>query len=362
MTMETYMKRFPSVPIESASLAETRARKARGRTYEERYGKKAERVKELRSISARLQMRDPLQRDLRRESAKYVRTVATREKLSESKTEHGGGTYRQRALKHYGRECDRCGRKSKDASVFHVHHVDWVHTGTELTDNSLENLRVLCKSCHRKLHNELSKCSKKFYGIRSIEKGVHYLFKGLKLAFKLDLKDDNFKETPQRVARAYAEIFEGVENTDAQVKDILATGFPCESSQMVLIKDIRAFSMCPHHLLPVDYTITVAYLPSRKKHGKVLGLSKLARLVEILARRPVLQEKLVHDVASALMTLKGCRGAACLAKGRHYCMIMRGVKQPDSVTVTSSLKGAFLTNATVRGEFLSLARKKGSEE
>jgi GTP cyclohydrolase I len=114
--------------------------------------------------------------------------------------------------------------------------------------------------------------------------------------------------------------------------------------------------MCPHHLLPVDYIVTVAYLPSRKKEGKVLGLSKLIRLIQILGRRPVMQEQFVCDVADALMKLRGCMGAACLANGRHYCMIMRGVNQPDSVCTASSLRGSFKKNPT-RAEFLSLATK-----
>jgi len=110
---------------------------------------------------------------------------------------------------------------------------------------------------------------------------------------------------------------------------------------------------CPHHLLPVHYSISAAYIPTPS--GQVLGVSKLCRLVEILARRPVLQEQLMEDITSSLMKLRGCEGAACIGSGIHYCLRMRGVKQSRSVIVTSSLKGAFLDDATARAEFMQLA-------
>jgi GTP cyclohydrolase IA len=343
--------------METTDLTE-HTRSCKGMTYEERFGaKKGSKLRQLRSRSAIEQMKDPSQRALRRESARYKRTKENKQKLSKIKTIHGGTTYRKRALDYYGNKCSRCGFKPKSASKLHVHHKDGMNISSELADHSVENLRVLCRKCHRKLHNELSKMSAKFYGIHAIEKGVHFIFKGLKQAYNLDLRDENFKETPGRVARAYAEIFEGVENTDQQVNEILASGFPCTNSQMVVVKGIRTFSMCPHHLLPVDYTVVVAYLPSVKRKGKVLGISKLARLVQVLSRRPVLQEQLVRDVTDALMRLPGCLGAGCLAKGKHYCMIMRGVNQPDTYTITSSLQGKFLTRPVVRSEFLSLAKK-----
>jgi GTP cyclohydrolase I len=335
-----YKKKFPGAKLDCEYLEYIRGIATRGKSYEQQFGKKkARQLMEKRKQDAILQFKDPKQREMRRE-------------------EYTG--YRKRALKHYGYVCERCGITKKDLHrrEFHVHHRDGVNISTELGNNAIENLAVLCNVCHRKLHAEQDKAKAKFFGIRNIEKGVHYIFKGLKQAFKLNLKDENFKATPKRVARAYAEIFEGVKDTDGQVKDILMEGFPCTNSQMILSKNIRAFSMCPHHLLPVDYHVTVAYIPSKSKGGRVLGLSKLSRLVTILARRPVIQERFTQDVTQALMTLKGCKGAGCIVTGRHYCMIMRGVNQPDSFVETSSLDGIFKTNPTVRAEFLSLAKDK----
>jgi GTP cyclohydrolase I len=187
-----------------------------------------------------------------------------------------------------------------------------------------------------------------------IKAGFETMLEGMELAYGLDLSDPNLVDTPARVTRAYDEIFGGLRDTEEKVAKILSTAFPCGSSEMVLQKDIRVFSMCPHHFLPVEYTATVAYIPG--EGGHVLGLSKLARLTEVLARRPVLQEQLVADVTRHLMSVEGCTGAACFAKGRHFCMCMRGAKQADAVTITSSLRGAFLDDDVVRQEFLLLAR------
>ncbi len=184
-----------------------------------------------------------------------------------------------------------------------------------------------------------------------IREGVEKILAGLGIKFR---QDDNFKDTPTRVARAYKEIFSGLKDTDKQIEGILSVAFPAEYSQMIVANDIVTYGMCPHHLLPVRYEFSVGYIPSEK--GKVLGLSKLPRLVEILAHRPVLQEKLTDDVTHALMQVPGCIGAACIASGEHHCMSMRGVKQ-RAVTTTSSLRGVFLSNPSVKDEFFRLVRK-----
>ena len=249
-------------------------------------------------------------------------------------------------------ECSRCGFISDDPQDFHVHHIDLVNINTELADHSLENLCVLCVKCHKKYHRDLIREQKKYVGLKDIEIGVHHIFKGLNRAFNLDLSDENFKDTPKRIARAYVEIFAGVENTKERVAEILSTAFPAENTQVVIAKDIHVFSMCPHHLLPVDYKVNVAYLPSKA----VLGISKLSRLVKLLAQRPVLQEQFVTDIVDALMTIDGCIGAACIAQGKHYCMIMRGIQQENSSVVCSALRGSFLSDAAARAELMGLIK------
>lgn len=184
--------------------------------------------------------------------------------------------------------------------------------------------------------------------------GMELILKGMKNRFGLNLEDPNFTDTPKRVSRMYDEIFSGIKDTDEQVKKILDSSFPSNYDQMILLRDIETFSMCPHHFLPVHYHISVAYIPSEK--GRVLGISKLARLAEILAKRPILQEQLTDDITRYLMSLEGCRGAACIVKGVHYCMVMRGVRKPTTTTITSSLKGVFLNKPEARQEFLELTK------
>lgn len=167
----------------------------------------------------------------------------------------------------------------------------------------------------------------------------------------IDTSTADFTDTPARVARMYREVLAGAKNADEQVRAILATAFPCENDQLILVKDIEAFSLCPHHLLPVHYKIHVAYVPK----GQVLGISKLARLAVILAQRPVIQEQLVHDISTSLMKIAGVLGSGCIAEGVHYCMAMRGARQSQAKTVTSSLKGIFLENSrAVKQELMEL--------
>jgi GTP cyclohydrolase I len=193
-------------------------------------------------------------------------------------------------------------------------------------------------------------------GKEKLQQGVSLILEGLHDVYGLDNTDDNFRDTPARVMRAYLEIFDGLANTDEQVKAILATSFPSRNNSMVIQRDIRVYSMCPHHMLPVELRVHLAYIPNPDKGGRVLGLSKLARIAELLAFRPCLQEEYAADVTAALSSLPGCMGSACVAYGRHFCMIMRGVKQRDAVTVTSSVRGVFADEPGVREEFLSLAR------
>lgn len=185
-----------------------------------------------------------------------------------------------------------------------------------------------------------------------IQRACQDLLMAISFELGLDLSDENFFDTPERMSRMYREILSGLHNTDHQVEEILKSAFPSTNNQLVLVRDIEAFSLCPHHFLPVHYKIHVAYIPSEK----VIGLSKLARLANILAKRPVLQEQLVDDISSNLMKINGVVGAACVAEGTHYCMAMRGVKQSQSTTITSSLKGVFIKDDKARNELMDLLK------
>ena len=167
------------------------------------------------------------------------------------------------------------------------------------------------------------------------------------LAVGEDPDREGLRKTPHRVARAYAELMAGLRT---EPREHLKTVFHERYDEVVLLRDIQFHSLCEHHLLPFVGRAHVAYLPD----GKVVGLSKLARLVDGFARRPQVQERLTSQVADALMAELSPKGAACVIEASHTCMTIRGVHKPGSTMVTSALRGLFKKDARTRGEVLSL--------
>ena len=193
-------------------------------------------------------------------------------------------------------------------------------------------------------------------GKDQIRDAIQSLLEAFNRSYGLDTDDENFRETPDRVARAYEEILAGVSDTDQQGKKVLSKSFPCKSDSMVTVSGIRTYSLCPHHLQPVEYETSAAYIPSTNG-GEVVGLSKIPRLVEILSKRPVLHEQLAADIVDALASIPGCRGSACYMRGRHFCMVTRGARQHAAVTTVSAMRGVFLEDSGAKSEFLDLARQ-----
>ncbi|MGL4944300.1 MAG: GTP cyclohydrolase I FolE [Thermoguttaceae bacterium] len=154
-------------------------------------------------------------------------------------------------------------------------------------------------------------------------------------------------ETPRRVARMYGELFAGLhQDPSVHTNKVFTEHY----DEIVLVRDIAFNSMCEHHLMPFMGKVHIAYLPS----GRIIGLSKLARVVESFAHRPQVQERMTQQVAKLLMERLTPRGVAVVVEAVHTCMTVRGVKKPGSVCVTSALKGAFLKNATSRAEVMTL--------
>jgi GTP cyclohydrolase IA len=160
---------------------------------------------------------------------------------------------------------------------------------------------------------------------------------------------DGLKRTPARVARAYAEVFAGLfVDPDA----VLETTFDEDHDELVLVKDIPLYSICEHHLLPWHGSAAIGYIPG--EDGRITGLSKLARLVDLYARRPQVQERLTSQVADALSRGLMPRGVIVVIQAEHLCMAMRGVRKPGALTVTSAVRGIFQTDSRTRSEALSL--------
>ena len=162
---------------------------------------------------------------------------------------------------------------------------------------------------------------------------------------------EGLKDTPARVARAYRELFAGL---GGDPDEVLARTFGENHDELVLVRDIPMFSMCEHHLLPFHGVAHVAYLPG--PDGRVTGLSKLARLVDVYARRPQVQERLTTQVADALDRALDARGVIVVIDAEHQCMSARGVRKPGSRTTTSAVRGILKSSASTRAEALGLIR------
>jgi GTP cyclohydrolase I len=225
----------------------------------------------------------------------------------------------------------------------------------------LENLRMASRSHLEQLgfgNGELSSaeggCGEVSEDARSVQRNtpvdlarIGRAVREILLAVGEDPDREGLRETPDRVARMYAEVFEGLHQDP---RGHLNKLFTQKYDEMVLIKDIRLVSFCEHHLLPVVGQAHVGYIPN----GKVIGLSKIPRVVDVLAKRPQMQERLTEDLADLLMKELDAKGVAVVIEASHSCMTIRGVNKPNSTFVTSAMRGVFKERLATRTEVMSL--------
>jgi GTP cyclohydrolase IA len=183
---------------------------------------------------------------------------------------------------------------------------------------------------------------------RKIEQAVRLILEGI----GEDPARAGVAETPARVARMYEEIFAGVGVEASQIVNVVAGA---GHDEMVMVRDISLYSMCEHHLIPFVGTAHVAYIPNRD--GRITGLSKIARLVDALSKKPQVQERLTTEIADALDEALEPRGVFVVIEAEHLCMTMRGVRKPGSITATSAVRGVFRTDARTRAEAFELIRR-----
>ncbi len=180
--------------------------------------------------------------------------------------------------------------------------------------------------------------------------------RGILVALGDDPEREGLKETPDRVARMYAEVFEGMNYTNDEIAAMFSKNFDVPSSlseDMVLVKDIEVYSYCEHHLaLMYDMRVSVAYLP----HGKVIGLSKIARIADMVAKRLQLQERIGSDIAEIISKATGSPDVAVYIEGNHSCMTARGIKKPSAKTVTTTFRGRFQDELELQNKFIILNR------
>lgn len=182
--------------------------------------------------------------------------------------------------------------------------------------------------------------------LKKVEQAVRLLLEGI----GEDVNREGLKDTPNRIARMYEEIYKGM---DEDAAGHLSKTFTVESNEIVLVKDITFYSICEHHLMPFYGKVHIAYLPD----GKVVGLSKLARTVEVYAKRPQIQEQMTTQIADAVMEHLKPQGVMVMAEAEHMCMTMRGVEKPGSRTVTMAARGCFHENPQLQQYFFEMVRR-----
>jgi GTP cyclohydrolase I len=185
--------------------------------------------------------------------------------------------------------------------------------------------------------------------LKKIEEGVRLIIEGI----GEDPGRPGLRRTPERVARMFQEIFSGIETS---TEDLLPHIEGERHDEMVMLKDIPFYSVCEHHLLPFFGTAHIAYIPEK---GRIVGIGDLAKALEILAKRPQVQERLTSQLADMIMERLRPRGAMVIIDAEHLCLGMRGIKKPGSRTVTSAVRGIFRTKQSTREEMLELIKKRG---
>ncbi|MCX5711683.1 MAG: GTP cyclohydrolase I FolE [Candidatus Omnitrophica bacterium] len=181
---------------------------------------------------------------------------------------------------------------------------------------------------------------------KMIEKAVHQIL----IAIGEDPKKPDLKDTPKRVAEMYEEIFSGIKQDPEKELEVILDQ---KHNEIVLLKNIPLYSVCEHHLIPFFGKANIAYIP---KDGRVTGLSKLARVIDILSKRPQVQERLTTQIAEMVMSKLKPKGCMVVIEAEHLCMSMRGVRKPGTTTVTSAVRGIFQKNEKTRSETLALMK------
>lgn len=182
-----------------------------------------------------------------------------------------------------------------------------------------------------------------------IMRGVRMVLEGI----GEDLDREGLLKTPERVANMYEEILCGM---DIEPASVIQPMFAEEHEEMIVVKDIPLYSICEHHMVPFSGRAHVAYIPGHE--GQITGISKLARVVDVLSKRLQVQERLTTDIADTLVKALEPRGVLVIIEAEHLCMSMRGVKKPGALTITSAMRGTFHTNPASRAEAMSLIRQK----
>lgn len=251
---------------------------------------------------------------------------------------------------------ERAGFKCEDCGVSEELHfektgrcLDLHHLNYDKYLPTLDDVQLLCQTCHHKFHSVNQTRDQQF---PKIAKAVGNLLTSL----KVDLKDENYIETPARSAAFLQTHFISRDEFEENIEGFKKSVFPSEYNNMIIQFPIMAYGMCPHHLLPVIYKVAIGYIP--EEH--TIGLSKISRIAQLCMKPPMLQETATTFLADALQDILRTKHVAVVVGGKHLCMIVRGIKDPNTVTMTSTMRGAFMEEASTRSEFYALSHARES--
>lgn len=291
-----------------------------------------EELRQKRSEDAKEQFEDSEQREIRRQAQKGTElSEGAKESISEANSGSGISKYHEKALEHYGRECSHCGKTEEEEKEEVGRELSVHHKNGNKYDNRIENLAVLCSSCHTELHNKKRKEADYFTGEERISTAASRILNAL----GVDQSHPDYRNTPNRVARSYRETCQRCfEDDEAKIDEILGTTFPSDHENFVIVDDIQAYSLCPHHLKDIEYEVHFGYIPDEE----VIGLSKIPRLVKYVAKKPMIQEQYTEVLANRFMEALDPKACIVVAKGEHACMSTRGIKA-NGKTITSASKG-----------------------
>lgn len=306
-----------------------------------------EQLKKARSDTALNQWHDPSSRALKVSSMRRAAAKRSPEARSKSMKEAKPPSSPLSLLRSslYTRadgKCENCGRTEAEevaerGGKLHLHH----HNNDRIVA-TLDDVMLLCSSCHHSLHGDGHKRER----YEAVTKTVGQLLQGL----KVDLTDENFSETPRRFASYLLEHFMTEGEVEQALEELQCAAFPSDSRDIVSMRNVQMYGMCPHHLLPIFYNVALAYIPQ----GRVVGLSKLARLAKLCGRLPLLQESMTVFLANGMQRILETENVAVVVVGEHLCMRVRGPEVAGTDTVTSAMFGCFRTEAETRAEVLAL--------
>ena len=346
LTPEEYKKKYPDSKMICDKSTQQRLQKIEGKTYEEIYGEeKAEQLRAIRSEATRrsFEVSERRQKNIDAHTGKVL-SEETKMRIAEGHAIFPLSKLRIELYKKYGKKCQICGCDENDKKLV-IHHKNYDHY-----PESIDDVMIVCRSCHTKLHNAQRKTDEDITTkINTIKRATSDILRAIVPGKYLEY-DEHFADTPRRVAGAYKELCGIGLDVNKEIEEVIEL-FDNTSDELILV-NTRAVTLCPHHLMTVELDIKIGIVPDKY----LVGISKFQRISELLAKQPIIQEEYTNILADNLMKWIIPKGVICVVEGRHNCMRERGIKEPDAKMITSAVRGIFAVDHSLKMEFFELLK------